>query len=160
MSEALLQQFKQFYSKRPDFLGQVVGVYAPISGEIDCGALLSVMSDAGCDLALPYSEADGVMGFYPFDENDTEIGRYGIKVPRSRDKVVVPDCVVVPLVAVDVHGTRLGYGQGYYDRYLSHHPARTIGLAYEEQIVENLPVEGHDKSLDYVITPKRVIECV
>ncbi len=68
-----------------------------------------------------------------------------------------PDYLLVPLVAVDGRGYRLGYGGGYYDRTLAQHrPATVIGLAYEQQIVDEVPHEAHDVPLDYVITPRPV----
>jgi 5-formyltetrahydrofolate cyclo-ligase len=69
-----------------------------------------------------------------------------------------PDIIVLPLIAFDRKGNRLGQGGGYYDRYLAKSKALHVGLAYTQQEVPNLPVEPHDQKLDWIITPKEVIK--
>jgi len=74
---------------------------------------------------------------------------------------VVPDLVLLPLLAFDQAGGRLGYGGGYYDRTLgalgADHEIRKVGVGFDEQEVEDLPKEGHDQLLDFVATPTRFI---
>jgi len=65
------------------------------------------------------------------------------------------DIVVVPAVAFDLQGHRLGYGKGYYDRFLKKTKAVKVGVAYDFQIVEKLPAEQHDIPVDLIITPAR-----
>jgi 5-formyltetrahydrofolate cyclo-ligase len=68
------------------------------------------------------------------------------------------DVCICPGIAFSENGDRLGSGRGYYDRYLSAHPPRiTIGLAFECQIVKDLPAEPHDRSMDWIITERRII---
>lgn len=67
--------------------------------------------------------------------------------------------IIVPCVTADISGHRLGYGQGWYDKFLLMHPdTMTIGVCYEKCIVEKLPTESHDVRLDYVITETRIIK--
>lgn len=92
-------------------------------------------------------------------------GSFRVPEPRKPDfenhlsSKVTPDLLVVPGVAFSENKNRLGYGAGYFDQYLSQIPAESVivGLAYERQIVENLPVEEHDVPVDLVVTEDRII---
>jgi 5-formyltetrahydrofolate cyclo-ligase len=94
--------------------------------------------------------------------DDLCVGAYHIQEPRVECRCEVPfdavDLVIVPGIAFDCAGHRIGHGMGYYDRLLSEN-ARTlkIGLAFELQLVEEIPAEHHDVSLDMIITEKRII---
>ena len=68
------------------------------------------------------------------------------------------DLVLVPGVAFDLHGRRLGRGRGYYDRLLSQVGGRTCGVAFDEQVVSEVPVEAHDVLLNCILTPTRWFE--
>lgn len=99
-------------------------------------------------------------------ENEVKIGTYGIREPK--EEFVRPvekseiDLVIVPAVAYDVYGYRLGYGGGFYDRFLQtlRKDAKTIGIAFELQIFDEIPKEEHDAKLDYIVTEKRLIKIV
>ena len=96
-------------------------------------------------------------------EDDIAPGSYDIPEPGGRHEIKDVhglDVVVVPGVAFDIYGNRLGYGKGYYDRLLSGLKgcAALIGLAFDFQIVNELPVERHDVSMDMIITEERVIK--
>ena len=93
-----------------------------------------------------------------------ESGRYGVEIPPAGAPVFRPDVVLVPLVAFDRRGNRLGYGAGYYDRTLERlrqMSARlhVIGVAYAFQEVESIEPEPHDQKLDVIVTEKGVILC-
>lgn len=119
------------------------------------------------DYALPVVREKGVMKFVLIN-SDTEyrFNRYGIKEPVfDVERYVEPDCLLMPLLAFDKKGNRLGYGGGYYDRYLAQHKEKhghfpyRVGLAREEQAAETeLIVEAHDVGLDCVVTPKRILK--
>ena len=69
------------------------------------------------------------------------------------------DIVVLPALAVDENGNRLGYGKGYYDRYLQRHPrSKTVAFCYDFQIVQKVPCEAWDKRVDAIVTDKRVLK--
>jgi 5-formyltetrahydrofolate cyclo-ligase len=120
----------------------VVALYSAVRGEIDPSHLH--MDDA----VFPRIEADGLT----FREGPLEPGRHDIPAPTGR--VRVPDVIVVPGVAFDRRGHRLGYGRGYYDRALAACPtARRVGLCHAFQLVEALPEEAHDEPVDYLVTP-------
>jgi 5-formyltetrahydrofolate cyclo-ligase len=89
-------------------------------------------------------------------------GQFGILEPLDliRVKYKTIDLVLVPGVAFDVRGNRIGYGFGYYDKFLKKVPkAVKIGLAFEFQITEEIPIEEHDVPMDFIVTEKRAIDC-
>lgn len=97
--------------------------------------------------------------------NDLEKGAYGILEPKIScvDEVSIfdIDCIIVPGIAFDEHGCRLGHGIGYYDKLLQEATnAFHIGLAYEFQIVEKVPVKPHDIPVHKILTEERVIDCL
>ena len=95
----------------------------------------------------------------PYEESRLELGSFHIEEPTGTD-VTDPseiELVVVPAVAYDRKGKRLGRGKGFYDRFLSHTKATKIGVGYEFQLVEELPSEPHDVPMDMVITQKTTI---
>ncbi|MCL2492225.1 MAG: 5-formyltetrahydrofolate cyclo-ligase [Coriobacteriia bacterium] len=90
--------------------------------------------------------------------DDLEVGTFGIREPSARAPLVTPDridLVLVPGIAFDRRGSRIGYGGGYYDTYLPELDERTItiGLSYDETVFDLLPLEPHDRSVDIVVTP-------
>jgi len=88
-------------------------------------------------------------------------GALGILTPPSKEACTeTVDLVLVPGLAFSTRGARLGYGAGYYDRWLAAHPAATrVGLAFEYQLSEQVPVAAHDEPLDYLVTERRLIAC-
>lgn len=90
-------------------------------------------------------------------------GAYGILEPSSEHRHVVSkdviDLVVVPGVAFDVEGHRIGHGMGYYDEFLKTMSAYKIGFAFEFQVLSEIPCEKHDIRVDKIVTEKRVIDC-
>jgi 5-formyltetrahydrofolate cyclo-ligase len=132
----------------------VVAGYWPIRDEADPRALMAALAARGHTLALPRIGAKGAaLSFRRWNEGDGLIdNHHAIPEPRADAQVVTPDIVLVPLLAFDASGHRLGYGGGYYDRTLAALPARAIGIAYAGQRVEALPREPHDHPLDGVLT--------
>ena len=94
---------------------------------------------------------------HSFDE--LRLSEFGILAPPPGEAFRgAIDVCICPGIAFSENGDRLGSGRGYYDRYLSAHPPRiTIGLAFECQIVKDLPVEPHDRPMDWIITERRII---
>ncbi len=93
-------------------------------------------------------------------EGEMKDGAFGAKIPFE-DRFFEPEIVIVPLVAFDVKGGRLGYGGGFYDRTLqllrSQRPTLAVGFAYSDQIAKDLPLETTDQPLDLVITEREII---
>ncbi len=72
----------------------------------------------------------------------------------------VPSLVLVPLIAADARGNRLGFGKGYYDRTLPLYDALRVGVAFDCQVIDHVPAEAWDAPLDWLVTPTRTIRCV
>ncbi len=95
---------------------------------------------------------------------DLASGAYNILEPRKEIRTIVPlkniELILVPGVAFDTRGNRLGHGKGYYDRLLTKLPSiYSIGLAFSFQLVQEIPVELNDKTVDMIITEKQIINC-
>ncbi len=95
----------------------------------------------------------------PYDESRLELGSFHIEEPTGNDVVDTDEIelIIVPAVAYDRRGNRLGRGKGFYDRLLSSAKATKIGIGYEFQLVDELPTESHDVPVDYVITQNMTI---
>ena len=138
--------------------GRTVAGYAPLPGEMDPGPLMTMLSEAGAQLALPVMpEGEGALQFHAYAPGDVlERRAFGVLEPSRQAPIVEPDIILVPLVGADPAGTRLGFGKGYYDRTLGalrqKRPVLAIGLAYAEQVLETLPADPHDQALDAVLT--------
>lgn len=146
----------------------LVGAYLPIKEEICLRQLLKWLTEFGKPYALPkiISYEKREMVFVPCTVSDTlQQNRFGISEPIL-DAETEPDLLIVPALAVDLHGTRLGYGHGYYDRYISKLRAKNKSLiviapCLEAQIHASvLPKEAHDQSVNFIVTEKRIHECV
>ena len=90
------------------------------------------------------------------------VNKFGILEPKNSKKKIIPDLIMVPLVAFDNHLNRIGYGKGYYDRSLKKirkikKNAITLGIAYSFQKCTQIPVNNNDFKLDYIITEKGII---
>jgi 5-formyltetrahydrofolate cyclo-ligase len=131
---------------------KVVGSYRATGDEIDPVAIEAALT---ATLALPRAarNADPLV-FHAGAASESGIA--GIRQPSADAPVVVPDVLLVPLVAADVARNRLGQGAGHYDRYIAAHRPRSIGLAWDVQVVEALPVDAWDVPLDAIVTPTRV----
>lgn len=153
-----------------DFLGQraplLVSGFAAIRDEIDPAPLLDWLHREGFSLALPVMEGRGrplvMRAFTPGDEMRQV--QWGIREPLPDKPEVFPDIVLVPLLAFDAKGYRLGYGGGFYDRTLEKlragKPVVAIGVAYAVQEVDSVLHDHHDQLLNYVMTEKELIRCV
>jgi 5-formyltetrahydrofolate cyclo-ligase len=137
--------------------------YAPTPGELDVWPLLEEVLERGNLAALPrFSPASKCYVARQVQDLPQEVapGRFGIREPAERCGAVSLaqiDLVLVPGVAFDHRGNRLGRGKGYYDQLLSGFRGITCGVGFDEQIVETVPVEEHDFRLNYVLTPTRWI---
>ncbi|MBS0273552.1 MAG: 5-formyltetrahydrofolate cyclo-ligase [Proteobacteria bacterium] len=138
--------------------GSVAGGYIAIGDEADPHILLKKLTLQNCTLAFPRVAAKGEpLVFHRWCAGQNlQRGAYGIPEPLKEWPLAYPKILLVPLLAFDRHGHRLGYGGGYYDRTLdflrANSTVRAIGVAYAGQEVDELPREAHDHPLDAVIT--------
>ena len=134
---------------------QALAFCAPVRGEFDARPLVSLLIDRGWRAAMPVVEtADAPMAFRIWTPSSTmDIDRHGIPIPLN-GSAIVPDIVLLPLVAFDTRGFRLGYGGGYFDRTLAilvPRP-RAIGVGFELARVADIRPQTHDMPLDAVVT--------
>ncbi len=136
---------------------KIIGCYLPVNYEMDTKELMKKLITRGYIISLPVIEKNSKMNFYLWEfDHPLYLNKFGIPEPK-KDKKVVPNILIIPLVAFDKHLNRLGYGGGYYDRLLKkmeNNKLLKIGLAFSYQKVKKLPVGIYDKKLDYVITEK------
>jgi 5-formyltetrahydrofolate cyclo-ligase len=136
----------------------LIGAYAALPDEADPHLLLKALVSTGCTLAFPRVEAKGAPLIFHHWTPGRELkrGTFGIAEPSADWPVAHPSILLIPLLAFDARGHRLGYGGGYYDRTLealrAHGNIRAIGIAYAGQEVESIPDENHDHLLDMVAT--------
>ena len=135
---------------------KIIGGYYPYNYEIDTLNILKKLEKKGYLISLPKIGKNNNMNFYQWSFKDPlSINMYGIPEPISAN-VIYPDILLIPLSAFDNRLYRIGYGGGYYDRYIKKIKKRkkiiTIGLAYSFQRVKKIPINKHDVKLDYVVT--------
>lgn len=131
--------------------------YVSKDNEVDTLTLIGSLLTEGRSVLVPIVEQDGTLQWSRLESLDElEPGAFGVPEPRAECRRLVNAAhdalVIVPCVAFDSSGHRLGYGKGYFDRFLERHRGRTVGLAFETQKIEHLPVEEHDVPLDIVLT--------
>jgi 5-formyltetrahydrofolate cyclo-ligase len=131
---------------------EIIGAYYSIGSEVNTSEILEFALKHKI-LALPKGDA---IRFVKVDDlNNLIKGRYNIM--EAVGDTIEPDLVLVPAIAFDEEGYRIGYGKGYYDKYLSKHNCYSIGLAYDFQILKSIPHDRHDISVNMIVTDKRII---
>ena len=138
-----------------------VGGYYPCNHEIDDLEILNFLRKKKANIFLPRIRENNQMDFYRWTQNEPfKINKYGIVEPISINKNY-PDIIFVPLVAYDGDLNRLGYGGGFYDRYLEKisniKKILKIGLGFSYQKLKKIPISEYDKKLDFIITEKKII---
>ncbi len=141
-----------------DLSETVIAGYIPIGSEIDPRPLMTEFHKRGAVLCMPeVVEKDAPLQFREWSPGDLLIsGALGTLQPLSTARTLDPDVMLLPLVGVDQKGVRLGQGGGFYDRTIAKYSGKdllTLGLAFEAQIVEDLPKDIHDQYLDGLISP-------
>jgi 5-formyltetrahydrofolate cyclo-ligase len=144
--------------------GTIVAGFMPMKSEINPLPLLRSLAAAGARLALPVVAGQGkplIMRAWAFGE-PLVAGVWGIREPEPTAPAVAPDILIVPLLAFDRAGHRVGYGAGYYDRTIAalraEHPLLALGLAFAAQEIAAVPATPHDAPLDLVLTEREVID--
>ncbi len=138
--------------------GQVVAGFWPLAGEIDVRPLLLALAGRGHAVVLPRAPEPGEgLSFHRWRPGTALLrGRFGTMQPLCDP--LIPDVMLVPLLAFDRGGGRLGYGGGYYDRTLAALPGcRTVACGFAAQAVEAVPVQAHDRRLDVIATEQGVL---
>lgn len=135
-------------------------MYASIGNEVDTHSLLHIAYQQGKTIALPKCKNDGQMEFFRYDGR-LEEGRYRIPEPQTNE-IIYPgdkDIMIIPGLAFDSRGYRIGQGGGYYDRYLEKHTCVSVGVCRESFLLNEVPICWNDLPVDYVITENNVYQC-
>ena len=138
-----------------------IALYYPSNFELDVLKLFEFNSIFQQDILLPVTNKNNLMNFYSWKKNDVLfVNEFGILEP-AKTQIKVPEIILVPVLAFDKNKYRLGYGKGFYDRYLNRYLKQfknilTVGVAFSFQRHHNLPVNQNDVKLDFIITEKGI----
>ena len=140
-------------------VGKIVGGYYPYNFEVDTTKILKEFEKKKYLISLPKIKKNFQMDFFQWSSNEPlSINKYGIPEPIS-GKVIYPDILLVPIVAFDKNFNRIGYGGGFYDRYIKRVKKNkniiTIGLAYSFQKVKKIKINNNDMKLNFILTDKK-----
>ena len=145
--------------------GAIVSGFSPMKSEINPVPLMRQLADVGVQLALPAVAGKGkplIMRAWKFGE-PLAAGVWGIREPKAEAPEVAPDILLVPLLAFDRRGHRIGYGAGYYDMTITalraRKPITAVGIAFAAQEIDAVPNTPRDARLDLVLTEREVIDC-
>lgn len=154
---------QQAFLASPEFSqARVLALYAPIHGEVDTSEVLRAALDTQKIVLFPAVCGDALRFIRVTDPDALRKGTFGIPEPCVTGEAVAPnrvDAVVLPGVAFDLSGRRIGYGKGFYDRAFHHleGQGRLIGFCYDFQVLEEIAGESHDVAIDVIVTDSRVI---
>jgi len=150
LSERIHQNIKQISSYTNS---QNIACYFPIGSEVDTRVIMLDILKHDKNLLLPRIVNDSLEFYIVPNLEKLEKGSFEIMEPKdSCKKAEKIDCVLIPTVGVSKSGVRLGYGKGYYDRFLSLIDAIKISLTYSKQIVKSIPNDSHDVKIDWIVT--------
>tara|TARA_B110000879_G_C11093975_1_gene480254 strand:+ start:356 stop:976 length:621 start_codon:yes stop_codon:yes gene_type:complete len=163
---AQAKQLSDLLQRCPEFIrAKSIASYLPNDGEIDPAIIHHVAWALGKRIYLPVPTKNKSLRFAPYSRQTPLVtGQWGIKQPRCAARIakkVSLDLILVPLVAFDSMGNRLGRGGGYYDRFLAstkckQKTLKSFGLSHSLQQVEKVPVEHWDITLDAIATPRQI----
>ncbi len=141
---------------------KILALYAAVNGEADTMVVLRAALAAGKEVLLPAVEGHRLRFHQVNGEADLVPGAFGILEPCQGCRERTPheaDCIVIPGVAFDLSGRRIGYGKGFYDRALHRleGSGRLVGFCFEFQLVDEIVGELHDVALDLIITEQRTV---
>lgn len=141
---------------------ETIGIYYPFQNELNCLPLAELLSEQDIVTALPViNKIAAPLDFLKWSPGDDLVnGAYGIPTPSKAAKDVLPDMLLVPMLAFDKSGARLGYGGGFYDRTLENlrktKSVIAVGFAYTAQEIEHVITDIHDQPLDWMVTENYV----
>jgi 5-formyltetrahydrofolate cyclo-ligase len=147
--------------KKEKISKKIIGGYYPVNFEVDDLELLKKLEKKKFKISLPVIKKNFQMDFYKWSFFDPlKLNKYGIPEPET-ENIVYPDILLIPLVAFDKNLNRLGYGGGYYDRFIAKLSKKKkivkVGLALSVQKITKLPTNKYDQKLDYIVTNKYIV---
>ena len=138
-----------------------ISLYCPSNYELDVFKILEFNKISSQDILLPVIDKKNLMNFFPWKKNDVLfVNKFGILEP-AKTQAKVPDIMLIPILAFDKKKYRLGYGKGFYDRYLNKYLKKfknilTVCVAFSFQRHHKLPINKNDVKLDFIITEKGI----
>ncbi len=155
-SSKVMKILKKFNYKK-----KIIGGYYPINYEMNILHILKDLENQSIKISLPITRQNNGMDFYKWSSTDILIlNNFGIPEPQKNEKVI-PDILLIPLVSFDKNLFRIGYGGGFYDRYIEKiskiKEVLKIGIAHSCQKVNKIPFDKYDKKLDVIITEKFIL---
>ena len=168
LAEIKQQEFEEGSLKISTHLHKLLNDLGVIQKKLVIGVFAPIQKEPLWDLDL--NEEFQELTAYPAYAKDCMVYRKALKGQLKMDRgfgfeilgpegflpEVAPEIIIVPGLGFDSAGRRLGRGKGFYDRYLSDHPAIKIGLAFEVQMTKEIPTEPHDVRMDFVVTDQRI----
>ena len=146
---------------------KTVLLYSPIKGEVNLLPLIQVILKEGKSVAFPLCHTESCTLTYHYVTSIDELisGSYGTMEPSINSQIYIPDknkndLILVPGISFDKQGYRLGYGKGYYDRYLMNFRGSQIGVTFHKLFVNSLPYGHYDRRVNAVLTEKGVFSTV
>ena len=149
---AICSRFLELFGDRHKFF-----VYMSKGAEADTRNLIEALISRGKRVFLPVTEGEEMFAVEYNVNTPLIMSNFGTLEPKGPHYIRDIDVAVVPLLAVDGRGVRLGYGGGYYDRFLSARPMLRVGIGYSLQLAEGLPADEWDEPLDIFISEREVI---
>ena len=136
-----------------------IGAYYPIGSEVMTQDIIQELLSEGKQVYLPKTKGNKMEFRRVLEFASLEQGQFDIFEPKENCPVDNElDVILVPTVGITPSGTRLGYGYGFYDRFLTNNKTVTISLTLEKQIVKKIPKEEHDVIIDWIVTEDRVLK--
>ena len=143
------------------FNGKSISIFQAYNNEINTNDLIKFLISKNFSISLPcINDESDEMLFREWNGTDQLItGKYGILEPNQNNKIAYPSVLFIPLLAFDENGNRLGYGGGYYDKYINAHDTENIhllkiGVGYSFQKIYEVPNNINDKKLNWILTEK------
>ena len=153
----LFKYIKKKYKSKKNIY---IAIYYPSNYEINLLKIFNNLKEKKFISLLPVVNNNSLLNFVEWKNRDIMVvNKYGIPEPLSGKKAFLPDVILAPLIAFDKYNNRLGYGKGYYDKYLNNlltlkQKIEAIGIAFSFQQYDKLPTNKFDFNLDYVFTDK------
>lgn len=152
-SKAIHEKFfsLDFVNEKTNFF-----VYNAIKNEVDTTSIIERLKKLGKEVSYPLTTGDTMIAVVPSND-EWETGDFGTKIPKKYERAKGVEVAVIPLVACDKKLNRIGYGKGYYDKFLKENDCIKVGVCYDFQVIDDITPNEWDIPLDYIITPTKII---
>ena len=155
-SEKIQKRLKKIYAFKN---AQKIGVYYPIGSEILTQDIIQELLSNAKEVFLPKVIGDKMEFRKIVDFSSLEKGSFDIMEPKDNCKTDNKlDVILIPTVGITPNGIRLGYGHGFYDRFLVENNVTTISLTLEKQVIKNIPKSEHDVIIDWIVTEDKILQ--